>query len=1233
MIPLRCFVVLAMTTACAVASDGVLLHVSFDRSAPGGPVDASARRAAGRPDPWPGLGIELDADGRFGEAVRIDRASPLGYDTAENLRCERGTVAFWFKAHGKPFTWDGTVIAVLGRPVHHYTFPFFRQQFDGRRRSRGWWTQVCNHGGWLRWSADDWPAQQWHHIAIGWDVLIGWRLHVDGELVTKRDGRFWPERILGRLGIGARVSAHTITSAGVMVQSLDELYVFDYLLDTRAIQRLMHENVPLAREPAEPDADAWLAWRCAEVGLSRDIPPLATGAAVNRALFRVPRFAKTVGRRSYLIFDGKKNSVWPLAYQGYATGSDDLHVILQPGPPANWLQLKGDLRGTLSDGERVLAVLSDRGLPERAGHTRWRRIEQPWSGDALHVRRDDGLLDELSLVHLDRTTSPALGDARVLGLVRAADTSDEVHRRYEDRDRTSLTAMATAAPPDEVVLPAGHLLHVHGMPEQEDRSLGSTLWDLTFASLEPGTGVHLALIDPVYAVRTICAFEGRLEVERAGPARLRLWLEHQDTFMRAGRRLWWQVCFDRPVTLALGGPAGSRIHLLPAASGPDAFVWDQAHVMREAYNFVSEGDPSQRSGDPRRDFRALDEILTICEDILHVDPDHDLARAVWYKTGRHRHRWTPEARARHPDLGLDVPPIDPGRAPRWAAVGRAALEALRRHSDFWIDQRQAPNGEFGSGYQDDTDLVGDFVDFALIGDPGGKIARAVDRLNDFVWAHALLDGVNRDGIDMNHAYEEGTSILRINAMLHYGEPTRFERLFGVARFLRDTLTGVNDAGHRHFRSYWFSATSVRTADGYGIDVGSSDFFEPAAYIHWYNAHPGPLDLMRGFADAWLAHDAGDGRFGGRSIAFATDRPSPLNRAGFAGESIMDTLYFLYEQTGDVRYNEVIFNTVPHGRSPTEFKVFAPFTRFASWRRLLAERGVDTGAIDAVLQEKATSGPLRWYVTGDRRHLVDQVEEGYRFMWRQGPMVTWAGLAGDRVSIKHQIPLAYMYLGGIASMTKWSTWWYHAVSWEGADDAVSRFVIEQGADRLKVLVYSFHDEPVDILMRVWRLQAGRYEVRTGFDRDDDGALDGPARVERVDLVRGRGVPLSIAPRAPVLVLLEQVRAAPGVRARPDLAIGDRDVRCEPGSRRLVVTVHNIGAEATPPARAALMHGARTIATADLPPLQAPLDLHPKTATIMFSDVDPQAGLRIHVDADERIAEIDEANNVYVIGRSP
>lgn len=1224
----------------------VLLHVSFDDH-PDRDAWPRADLARGRRD-WlnrGGLPTEADPDGRFGQAIRWSPPrSVLGYDAARNLRAEQGTIAFWLRVGANAPREQSHLIIVYGLPQPlYFGHPFLRldfERFDAMLDFNGARRELIRNVAALPHDVVD----RWVHWAACWDARRGYyELFIDGDsLIRNRDDdrQPWlPERALDQIGIGNRVGPHQVWGLSPLEKSFDELWVFDRPLGRDEIHALRDTNRPPrdAGPPREPDTEVLLRFRRLEAGLTdpEALPELVCGARLNRVTLPFIRRARSVRADTHKVLDGKNLEFWPI-YSGwtYTNGKTLLNLELDEHNGFDWVQLKGNLIGRLfadTEHERPVDL-------EDAPFTNWLRLPRPLHLRHVAIKRGGNghHLDEIQFARFERVDDDPT-TSRVLRVRPATAPHARTIVRYEPWDRCTLELVdgADATTSDPLHLPAGRLLHLQTPPLADDLDLGATRFDLALGAVAPGAAVHLALFDPVYEIRRLCTVEARIAPSGDGPQRLAVLIDHRDTHIRRGKRLWWVLCFDRDVRIH---PATTTVSLYPVAPGSDQFVVDQTGAIKDLYNLLATGDPSQLPGDPRHTRRSLDELLTMAEDVLHADPSHALARAVVHRTGAHKSNWTAEARARHPLVPEPDDTLPADGSPRWARAGRAALQALRRHPDWWIDNRQADNGEFGSSANDDCDLVGDWTGLALIGDRDHRIRRAILRLADFVWHETLEEGVSRRTLDLTHAYEEGTSMLPRSFLLHYGDPVLFERLFGPARYFMHVLSGINAAGHRHLRSDTFGAGGLNTQPGHDQDIMSFEPVTPALYVAWYNGHREAMTAVRQYADAWLDHaQPGEGRFrraywGAHPVHFESDA-SRQGRIWGLRNGINPLLCFLYEQTSDPKYAAYLLHHWRHERTPWQIEMHRYDHMSTAWYRLLAGRGVDVAfarnyllnpdyPLANVLQGGRYANlsrpyALRHLVSGDEAHAVEGVMDAWRFMLREGPLVTEAGLQADRVSIKGQIALCAMMLGGTPDQTRYQGYHHHAVSWEGCSDDVVRFVTKATEQSLEVRFYSYEPEAVRIGMRVWRLRPGTYRLMR--------CLDAFAEGDRRDLGRYDRIGLTVPSRRLFTVTLELVDPSDPPGPRADLAISALDARHDTADATLTVAVHNIGALASGPFRVSARRGDRPLGQQRFTALSAPDDLMPSLVHATFTGVEALEGVEVSVRPDASRPEITRVNN--------
>ena len=177
-------------SACSIegpytADANTLLLLHFDGSYDG------ASGEAGDPN-----GVSFAA-GRHGQALLVDGADTLSYETAGNLNREQGAIEFWVRPH-----WDGND----GRDynffeVGHEWFNRIRITKDGANNLRLMvWDDHREYG--VIYNVGHWRAGEWHHVAATW-TPTELALYTDGELRDRATGTRPPQSLAPRLSIGS----------------------------------------------------------------------------------------------------------------------------------------------------------------------------------------------------------------------------------------------------------------------------------------------------------------------------------------------------------------------------------------------------------------------------------------------------------------------------------------------------------------------------------------------------------------------------------------------------------------------------------------------------------------------------------------------------------------------------------------------------------------------------------------------------------------------------------------------------------------------------------------------------------------------------------------------------------------------------------------------------------------------------------------------------------------------
>jgi len=225
------------------------------------------------------------------------------------------------------------------------------------------------------------------------------------------------------------------------------------------------------------------------------------------------------------------------------------------------------------------------------------------------------------------------------------------------------------------------------------------------------------------------------------------------------------------------------------------------------------------------------------------------------------------------------------------------------------------------------------------------------------------------------------------------------------------------------------------------------------------------------------------------------------------------------------------------------------------------------------------------------------------------------------------------LGGIAQIRS-SLYPGHHVSWEfispASYESVAILIPYASTKQMTIIAYNLEDAPVTAVMTGWDIDPGKWEVREGIDSNDDDMPDTITRKRTVAFERTGELTFTFPPKKTTVVQLKLKKNGKPYWKRPDLGIGEDDVTVKGTS--VMVTVHSLGAVDAPASSAAVIdESGKTISTADVPALKAPLNYLPKTinVTLNIPAGTTIKGCRVKLNIDEKFSEITHRNNTVVI----
>ncbi|HYE53062.1 MAG TPA: LamG-like jellyroll fold domain-containing protein [Azospirillaceae bacterium] len=1247
---------------------GLLFHASGDKG-----FDADA--AQGDPRALFVDKVKLVPNGAVGGAIEAAHDQILAWPAAGNIFAQRGTLSFFWRAR-EPVGANPFPLFRVGYSDHSsWDMVWLRLDWNGSGFD-GFVTDANLARLRVSHKVAEAPApDRWVHLAFSWDEARGVRLYVDGKPAATLDKAAVLDAGLYAFGPHSRIiSPYQVQSRYSFMRGgdIDEIRIYDHMLEDGAVADLARGRAPAAA--AAPARDAGQApWReewLTRFGWNRpgDAPAYLKDPATR---IRKVEFtdARDLKQHMWRGNDGIRETTWPGVYNRsrlpgrhdyfelpdwntYSEGGKGVTFSL-PGEPWNRIEFQGAAHGTLTalDASGRETKLADRPAgQERTSH----QLASPLTGGKL--RFDNAVqevpIQEIAAYRVEAGAPPA-GTASLSYTVRAAaepdyPTLDELRRHIAGRfvadERATVVALPNGAPSKpRADRAAGGLPLVHLLIPADFREVapGNPVgrfaygWQNMDAGLDgialelPAmkvTATHDGLVplnirvkDPLWPDRDL--LDVNVSV-RPGEART-LWLDTRDRFLPNDRSLYLSIASAAPdFTGASLDGAKVRLVFKPSAEAKTEHVADRFQQVRDNLGFFVEEQPNNHL------LPIYERYWRDVSDLLRIDPGHTQGRAYWA-----------EQNGEQPGVPF-TQPVPPDGVPLWAFRQVQDLRLVRQFVNWWIDNRQMEpgqpaQGEFGGGISDDTDLLNQWPPLALMGADPDKLNRSLMALLEAAYANGMFtNGLNTITTDELHNYEEGINTLAQALYLNWGDPRTVERAMETARNYA-AVTEVNKAGHRHIVSNYFGGRQIVRE---GVWEWSKPFsyliLHPGLLLVEYNGSPAVRKIVLELADGWLAHgkQSPDGSWTyPEEINWSTD----AERGGTGVAAANQIFWAAYRWTGDEKYlRPMLSDAGKRGWSAISTinnDAVEWLGRRDDWGRTLTEMARAATAEEGPLSN--TGGPgsdlafarhVAWQTTGDKRFLEELYAKEIRINSQRMYMMTEGHLWSDRVHVPSDL-LQRARLGGMA-LRRNQIMPGHAVSWRFAAPATAESVavlVPRATPKgFKVIAFNLEDREVAATMTGWDVEAGRWRMTSGVDRDGDDRADGTPQSRTVELERGGDVSLVLAPKtATVLEFALEQPAEPQAR-RPDLGIGSYDVAADGDG--LKVTVHSLGAAATPAGTvSALDAQGRVLASAPVPALQAPDDLLPKTAEVRLALPSGVRAAAVRVDAG--VPEVTRRNN--------
>ncbi|MDP7398570.1 MAG: sugar-binding protein [Lentisphaeria bacterium] len=944
-------------------------------------------------------------------------------------------------------------------------------------------------------------------------------------------------------------------------------------------------------------------------------------------------------------------TIWEYGYPGGGSGvhyryrnGDGLHLTFVGNPSFNAVMLRG---GAVTDlyrnsdwraGSSAGAFLAS--FPQ-AGTMSAVRFDEPVTvrQASFHDTRDGAIADVGFYRVTTRPAEPAVGTPLMMdsgqmqlplpeGRFHPETLLTAMQERYAKDDRHAvLLSQELDDPGKTIALKRGRARHFITTPYSEESGLAGIALDcgVAFSGNNPTT-IMVTVQDPLDPRLDVASVLVR--ATKPGPAHLVIDIPNQ--VLLPGSSVWITLRADRDVQLSALDDSNTLfrlIHMSPEQALPEA-VHRRKLILKTLFCIMSEPRPwgryrrmsREKFFESHRFAKRCPELFMALDQCHLLAPDDPMVRQ--YREWVYAHALDKE------DISAVLLP-DSGPGPEWAVRVRQTRMATRRVVKWWVDNRMTPNGEFGGGINDDTDLYQQFADipsFEAI-DLAVPLRAGAAQLSELLMVHSLRRGLCRDHRDTLHGYEEGINHLALMTRWFYGDPVHFERCMESAKNVAKLTTLLAD-GRRHFRAQVVSADDIDHPRPIGLDGHANPLlWHTGMGIVEYNRNPSLLKTLREWGDTWLGFQKP--QKWATEVDVKTGKVTKFETGtafsgGFGSQWVV--FVWLARITGDSRYVAPLTGEVRQGRA---------FGLSQDYLEDIWDLGVLDNLDDPILKTLATRNPFaNLRITGNPAEVakacvgdpakfgqsIGNLSSAHRF----SEMVTSAEPFTDRILITHLSHLASAaYFGSSNARNKFNH--CQAISWNGIGMEFAALVSDNRQDRMKVLMYNSGTEPLEVQMTVWRLGHGRYRLRIHEDTDGDHVAEKNVRNETLVLHKARKVSLSIPPRRVMALSLVQEEKFASIFSRPDLALAVSETAVS--GLKLTGIVHNIGSAIAPGTTIAVLDAkGAVVAEQKLADLAPPTDLEPKRLPFSIAcPTAPKAGWRVVVDPKDRIEEIYEGNN--------
>jgi len=1180
------------------AAKGTLFYASFDES-------ASPDFFAGR-SPEDGVrNSGKQIDGVIGKAW----SGRLTYRAAGNVNAESGTIAFFAR---NPY------LQVQSREWGFYHWMVvLMAEGDG---IRPWALDLGGRARGAGFNAAKTSISQWHHYAITWERNFGTRCFLDGKIASQDWGedRGWAN-LLTPHAISARAD-----------DGIDELYIFDWPLDSTGIKSLQEGRAP--NPPVR--AVARSSRVTAEMGYDTSGSEVVVA---DRPLLveRIP-IKNTKSRTVTMtwVHDGRHHPAWPDVY----TGEHKVLDIYPMEASFNYVMLEGRLAGVkLASWDHITETASLL-LQVPNGQTTWfgkripeqtaRRIKLTRPGNQTGELANNAIQEiaffkvseeDIDISIESRTFYPA-SQVSYESLGAVGDDLLDCGRLKSHRPILLATEETKGA---SVTIPEPGRIDLIGPLQAERLYANGVHLDLALRSPQESDVVEVVVYEAVDGFREMLRFPVRVTFQN-GEAKLKLALVREGFIVDSGERFRMSLSSFRG-GLSLAG--NSRFTVIvgdPEQVLPET-IEDLYKVTHKMFSWAQEGRPwgldfeKQFLAGRYGKFSTL-ELHRLLKKLVGLAPDHFEAGATFAEIHN------------KPLVKERLSPEIPADVPVWAYYAREVLRANLRITHWWHDKRLMEDGQLGGAWNDDPCLTAYQSLGASIND--STTLSLIQKVAD---GYVKNSGQYRDGFNViatDPLHSSDPTAGRCNLLtFDYGSARNVLRSMACCRNLK-TWIPKNANGTRSLVGD-FMAAGVADGSPWAGGYVHAIYSDPVAWA-WYSGDPNVKQMMLDVADTWLAAGLEYWKKfpNERNISIDVNgRTGEWKPGSTSGQAFREQFFHsAYVLSGDRKY------LAPIERRKILPSLYCRETPVKEWGRsyrneadaILANANSDRSSVRYEYRYDGIFA-LAYIETGEKKYL----SEGLRLAFEelragQEYLNSYAEKPTDRVfpCVGSNL-LGEMICGGYLPDSRTGLVGSLWATWDGLGDMVIPVITKQAPTELSISVFSFASEKKSIGLRVWRLARGDYQLQVGSDLNGDDRLDSVQLTQHTeDTRRGSMIRFDVSPGLSVLHL-KQTKALPELGHLPDLAVDESFFQYNPLNDTLEVKVYNLGSANAKDVRVRLYAEDRLLVEAEAEQLSWPSDFHPQPLVLKYPQAATLDTKTIRVEVKGEGDEITLENNNAVV----